>query len=98
MTSFAGRNVRTLPLGPAPPGAGCFVIEGHSDLLTRTHHRQRWTAEDDATLVRLFEAGAYTQDVARALGRSQEAVRTRAETLGVSVRSAPRRRDGRLNL
>ena len=41
---------------------------------------------------RLFAAGAYTQDVARKLGRSQEAIRTRAEMLGISIRSAPRNR------
>lgn len=61
-------------------------------MLQRIHHRHRWTAEDDAELKRLFAAGAYTQDVAVKLGRSQEAVRTRAEMLGISIRSAPRRR------
>lgn len=88
---FASRNVRTLPLGPALSGAGSFVADEDPGLITRSHHRQRWTADDDAVLVRMFAAGAYTQDVARALGRSQEAVRTRAEALGISVRSAPRR-------
>jgi hypothetical protein len=33
--------------------------------------------------------GAYLIDVARRLGRSQEAVRTRANILHVPVRSAP---------
>jgi hypothetical protein len=60
-------------------------------LLIRTHHRQRWTPEEDMQLIRLFADGAFTQDVARRLGRSQEAVRTRAESLGISVRSAPPR-------
>lgn len=59
-------------------------------MLKRTHHRQRWTSEEDDRLRRLFADGGFTRDVARALGRSQEAVRTRAEMLGVSVRSAPR--------
>lgn len=67
-------------------------------MLNRSHHRQRWTAEDDALLMRMFAAGAYTQDVARTLGRSQEAVRTRAEALGISVRSAPRRRVPQLHV
>ena len=48
--------------------------------------------------MRMFAAGAYTQDVARTLGRSQEAVRTRAEALGISVRSAPRRRVPQLHV
>lgn len=60
-------------------------------MLIRTHHRHRWTPEEDAELIRLFADGAYTQTVARQLGRSQEAVRTRAESLGISVRSAPPR-------
>ena len=34
--------------------------------------------------------GMWLQDMARALGRSQEAVRTRANNLHVPVRSAPR--------
>jgi hypothetical protein len=63
-----------------------------SILLHRIHHRHRWTPEDDAELRRLFEAGAFTQEVAQKLGRSQEAVRTRAEMLGISIRSAPRQR------
>jgi hypothetical protein len=38
----------------------------------------------------MFAEGAYLIDVARLLGRSQEAVRTRANILGVPVRSSPR--------
>jgi len=60
-------------------------------MLKHAQHRQRWTSAEDDRLRRLFAAGGFTRDVARALGRSQEAVRTRAELLGISVRSAPRR-------
>ena len=59
-------------------------------MLARVRHGQSWTAEDDATLRRMCGDGAYLIDVARRLGRSQEAVRTRANILGVPVRSAPR--------
>lgn len=77
---------------PSSSGAGPFCLsDGVRDLLLRSHHRRRWTPEDDAGLVRMFASGAFTQDVARALGRSQEAIRTRAESLGISVRSAPPR-------
>lgn len=64
-------------------------------MLKRDQHRQRWTGDEDDRLRRLFAGGAFTGDVAQALGRSQEAVRTRAELLGISVRSAPRLRGAR---
>lgn len=59
-------------------------------MLKRPHHRGLWTPAEDAILTRMFKGGAYMQDVAKILGRSQEAVRTRANILGVAVRSAPR--------
>jgi hypothetical protein len=58
-------------------------------LLARLRHGRSWTAEDDATLREMCAEGAYLIDVARRLGRSQEAVRTRANILHVPVRSAP---------
>ena len=59
-------------------------------MLARAHHGQSWSAVEDETVRCLFADGAYLIDVARRLGRSQEAVRTRANILHVPVRSAPR--------
>ena len=59
-------------------------------MLARLHHGRNWTADDDAVLREMCADGAYLIDVARRLGRSQEAVRTRANILHVPVRSAPR--------
>lgn len=59
-------------------------------MLARAHHGQSWSAADDEAVRRMFADGAYLIDVARRLGRSQEAVRTRANILHVPVRSAPR--------
>lgn len=58
-------------------------------MLARLHHGRNWSPEDDETLRSLSAAGAYLQDIAKGLGRSQEAVRTRANILHVPVRSAP---------
>jgi hypothetical protein len=52
-------------------------------------HGARWDAESDAELRRRFAAGELLRDVARAMNRSQEAVRTRANVLRVPVRSTP---------
>ncbi|MBS0502631.1 MAG: hypothetical protein JSS55_02290 [Proteobacteria bacterium] len=54
-----------------------------------TRRRDAWTEEAEAQLRVLAEAGAYTQDVAKALGRSQQSVAHRANRLGLSLRSAP---------
>ncbi|NNM76101.1 hypothetical protein HJG53_04155 [Sphingomonas sp. ID1715] len=59
-------------------------------MLNKVHHRGLWTAEEDEMLRRLFRGGAYIHEVARELGRSQEAIRTRANILHVPVKSAPR--------
>ena len=58
----------------------------------RLRHKAPWNAEEDAELRRRCEAGDYLIDIARAFGRSQEAVRTRCNVLGIPCRSAPRRR------
>lgn len=57
----------------------------------RANHQGRWSPEEDTELTRRCEAGEYLGEIAAALGRSQEAVRTRANVLGVPCRSAPRR-------
>lgn len=62
----------------------------------RPQHRSRWTPEEDAELRRRCEAGEYLIDIAKAFGRSQESVRTRANVLGVPCRSAPRQKGGDL--
>ena len=58
-------------------------------MLARARHGRSWSATDDEIVRRMFADGAYLIDVARRLGRSQEAVRTRANILHVPVRSAP---------
>ena len=59
-------------------------------MLKRVHHRGIWTADEDEMLRRMLANGAWLHQVADTLGRSQEAVRTRANILRVPVRSAPR--------
>lgn len=55
------------------------------------NHRGRWTPEEDSQLRTMFAQGFVLKDVSRALQRSQEAVRTRAALLRISVTSGPRR-------
>jgi hypothetical protein len=59
-------------------------------LVKRGRHGARWDEEADAELRRRFAAGELLPDVARAMNRSQEAVRTRANVLQVPVRSTIR--------
>lgn len=54
-------------------------------------HGARWDDAADAELRRRFADGELLRDVARAMNRSQEAVRTRANVLHVPVRSNPPR-------
>jgi hypothetical protein len=60
----------------------------------RARHGSRWDEEADAELRQRFAAGQLLPEVARAMSRSQEAVRTRANVLGVPVRSSNRRANG----
>ncbi|NNM76677.1 hypothetical protein HJG53_07165 [Sphingomonas sp. ID1715] len=46
-----------------------------------------WTEADDAELRRRCEAGEFLEDIAKALGRSSEGVRTRANLLGIPCKS-----------
>lgn len=61
----------------------------------RTRHGARWDEAADAELRRRFAEGQLLPEVAKALNRSQEAVRTRANVLHIPVRST-RRRQGPL--
>ena len=61
-------------------------------MIKRTRHGARWDEESDEELRRRFAAGELLPEVARAMNRSQEAVRTRANVLHVPVRSSTRRR------
>jgi hypothetical protein len=56
----------------------------------RARHGARWDEESDAELRRRFADGQLLPEVARAMNRSQEAVRTRANVLHVPVRSTRR--------
>ena len=54
-------------------------------------HRRRWEEADDADLARRIGDGEFLGDIARAMGRTQEACRSRANILKLAVRSAPMR-------
>ena len=56
----------------------------------RTRHGARWDEAADAELRRRFAEGQLLPEVARAMNRSQEAIRTRANVLRVPVRSTTR--------
>ena len=60
-------------------------------MMKRGRHGARWDETADNELRRRFGAGELLPDVARAMNRSQEAVRTRANVLQVPVRSTARR-------
>jgi hypothetical protein len=63
-------------------------------MIKRTHHGARWDEESDTELRRRFAEGQLLPEVARAMNRSQEAVRTRANVLHVPVRSSNRGKAG----
>lgn len=52
---------------------------------------RRWAQREDATLVRLYRAGAAVREIARALGRSEDAVNARRAALGSPPRRSPAR-------
>lgn len=62
------------------------------ELEKRARHGTRWDEAADAELRQRFAEGQLLPEVARAMNRSQEAVRTRANVLHVPVRSSPSRR------
>lgn len=59
-------------------------------MVKRARHGARWDEAADNELRRRFAAGELLPDVARAMNRSQEAVRTRANVLHIPVRSSNR--------
>jgi len=61
------------------------------DFNKRARHGARWDETADEELRRRFAEGQLLPEVARAMNRSQEAVRTRANVLHIPVRSTPRR-------
>ena len=56
----------------------------------RARHKQPWTEEADAELHRRIANGELLPEIARAMERSQEAVRSRANVLKLPVRSTMR--------
>ena len=58
----------------------------------RTRHGARWDDAADEELRRRFADGELLPQVAKAMNRSQEAVRTRANVLHIPVRSTNRGR------
>jgi hypothetical protein len=57
----------------------------------RERHRATWDAATENELRQRVEAGEFIPGIARSMGRSQEAIRTRANLLGISVRFASKR-------
>jgi hypothetical protein len=55
-----------------------------SRLMTR-----HWTEREDATLARLYRAGAAVREIARAVARSEDAVNARRHALGLTARRTP---------
>lgn len=60
--------------------------------VSRPNNGKRWEEEDDADLTSRISAGQFVPEIARGMGRSQEAIRTRANILGLPVRSSARPR------
>ncbi|WP_156678599.1 hypothetical protein [Sphingomonas profundi] len=58
----------------------------------RVRRHRPWTTESDEELRRLIAAGKFLPEIARLVGRTQEACRTRANILKVPVRSSERAR------
>jgi hypothetical protein len=54
-------------------------------------HRATWNAATENELRLRVEAGEFLPAIARSMGRSQEAIRTRANLLGIPVRFAEKR-------
>ena len=54
----------------------------------RPGHGRRWDAQADADLRERVAQGQFLPEIARAMGRTQEAVRSRANLLKVRVRSS----------
>jgi hypothetical protein len=57
----------------------------------RDRHRASWDEAAENELRQRVAAGEFIPAIARAMGRSQEAIRTRANLLGISVRYAEKR-------
>jgi len=51
-------------------------------LLSRPRHRDAWNADDVDTLCAMFSLNKPVRDIARHLGRSQEAINAKARQLG----------------
>ena len=60
----------------------------------RARHGARWDEIADEELRRRFGEGQLLPEVAKAMNRSQEAVRTRANVLHIPVRSTRRGQNG----
>lgn len=51
--------------------------------------RRSWTGSEDATLTRLYRAGAAVREIAHTVGRSEDAVNSRRRELGIAARRTP---------
>jgi hypothetical protein len=56
------------------------------ELRNRTHHTTSWNADDIDQMAELIRSGRSLRDVSTQLGRSEEAVRTKARSLDMLPR------------
>lgn len=77
-------------LGRRTPGA----VAARAAKLGLATYARRWSAEDDRRLARMLPLVAI-DDAARSLGRTPEAIRRRARTLGLTPTGPPNRPRGR---
>ena len=65
--------------------------------IQRPAHRRPWTPEEDRLLAAMIGESELIGPIANILGRTREAVRTRANLLGLSIQSSPGRGRRRLD-
>ena len=65
--------------------------------VARPSHRRPWAPEEDRLLASMIAEGEMIGPIAQVLGRTREAVRNRANLLGLSVQSSPGRGRRRLS-
>jgi hypothetical protein len=65
--------------------------------IMRPAHRRPWTSEEDKLLANMVAEQEMIGEIAMVLGRTREAVRNRANLLGLSVQSSPGRGRRRLD-
>jgi hypothetical protein len=79
------------PRRPIPPACNADQESEMKNGFTRADHGKRWDETADAELRDRVARGQYLPEIAAGMGRTQEAVRSRANLLKLPVRSSARR-------